>query len=130
MERIAPQWIVDNLEDTIDFYTNKIGFSKDWVGSKFAIVSKGNIKIMFRELQASNKKRPNRIPFIESGWHTNGEEAWDAYLWVKDVDELYRKIKNNKVQIVKEIQNSEYGNRDFEIEDNNGYILCFGSEIK
>lgn len=129
MQRIAPQWIVDNLEETCNYYTKQLGFSVDWSGSLFTIVSRGNVSLMFRQLKKQNKKRPNRIPFIEAGWHTAGEEAWDAYIWVDEVDKLYTALSNKKVRIIKEIQNTEYGNRDFEIEDNNGYILCFGSEV-
>ena len=63
---------------------------------------------------------------MESGWHTSGAEAWDAYIWVENADRLYAELKQKEVTIIREIEDSEYGNRDFEIEDNNGYILCFG----
>ncbi|TAI49694.1 VOC family protein [Flagellimonas allohymeniacidonis] len=126
MEKLAPQWIVDNLKETIHFYKENLGFEIDWQGTLFAIISKGDVTLMIRELREGNLKRPNRIPFIESGWHTNGSEAWDAYIWVQNADELYTELKQKEVAIFREIQDSEYGNRDFEIEDNNGYILCFG----
>lgn len=126
MKKIAPQWIVNNLEETIEFYINNLGFKKDWVGSLFAIISRGDVTLMFRQLKKKNLERPNKIPFINSGWHSNGEEAWDAYIWVDNVDELYLSLKEKNIKIIKEIQNTSYGNRDFEIEDNNGYILCFG----
>ncbi len=129
MKKLAPQWIVDSIDETITFYTEKLGFTVDWAGDLFAIISKGNATIMIRQLKMGDLKRPNRIPFIKSGWHTNGAEAWDAYVWVNDTDKLYSSIKTKNVKIIKEIQDSEYGNRDFEIVDNNGYILCFGHTI-
>ncbi len=129
MKKLAPQWIVDDLKETITFYTKKLGFTVDWMGTLFAIISRGDVTIMVRQLKKEKLKRPNRIPFIDSGWHSNGAEAWDAYVWVDNVDELYESIKEKNVTIIKEIQNSEYGNRDFEIEDNNGYILCFGQAL-
>ena len=128
--KLAPQWIVDNLQDTVTFYTENLGFNVDWLGTLFAMISKGEVTIMIRQLKKDNLKRPNRIPFIQSGWHSNGAEAWDAYIWVDDADELYSSIKKKNVNIIKEIQEVEYGNREFEIEDNNGYIQCVGHSIK
>ena len=129
MKKLAPQWIVDDLKETITFYTEKLGFTVDWMGTLFAIISRGDVTIMVRQLKKEKLKRPNRIPFIDSGWHSNSAEAWDAYIWVDNVDELFEAIKEQNVTMIKEIQNSEYGNRDFEIEDNNGYILCFGQAL-
>ncbi|TBN02463.1 hypothetical protein EYD45_12200 [Hyunsoonleella flava] len=82
MKKLAPQWIVDDLEETIEFYTKKLEFSVDWKGNLSAIISRDNITFMFRQLKKEKLKRPNRIPFIDSGWHFEGAEAWDAYIWV------------------------------------------------
>ena len=129
MKKLAPQWIVDNVEETVSFYTENLGFTVDWIGTLFAIISTGEVTLMIRQLDTNNLKRPNRIPFLEAGWHTNGAEAWDAYIWVDNVEALYDSIKTKKVKIIREIQDSDYGNREFEIEDNNGYILCFGQVL-
>jgi len=129
MEKIAPQWIVDNLEETVSFYKDILGFETDWKGSLFAIISKGNATIMLRQLKTQNLKRPNRIPFSESGWHSKNQEAWDAYIWMDKVDEFYNIVKERGAKIIKAIQDTDYGNRDFEIEDNNGYVLCFGKML-
>lgn len=130
MNRIAPQWIVDNLDDTVTFYTEKLGFKIDWKGSLFAILSLDSVSIMFRQLNRDNLKRPNKIPFMESGWHTNGPETWDAYIWMDSLEAFYQKCISNKVTIIRSIVATDYGNREFEIEDINGYILCFGEKLK
>jgi uncharacterized glyoxalase superfamily protein PhnB len=131
MKKLAPQWIVDDVEDTVSFYTENLEFQVDWIGDPplFAILSKGSVTIMIRKLRKANQKRPNRIPFINSGWHTNAAEAWDAYIWVENADELFALIKKKSIKIIREIQDRDYASRDFEIEDNNGYILCFGHSI-
>ncbi|WP_299116003.1 VOC family protein [uncultured Winogradskyella sp.] len=128
MKRVGIQWIVENVEKSIAFYSTKLGFEIDWVGEgpKFAILSRGNFYVMLRQLKEKGHARPNRISFIKAGWHTEGQEAWDAYIWVKDADKLYKEFIANDVSIIKPIQNTQYGNRDFEIEDIDGYILCFG----
>ncbi len=131
MDKVGIQWIVENVSDSVKFYTEKLGFETDWIGEGplFAMVSRGNLTIMLRQLKKEGFTRPNRIPFIKAGWHSNGKEAWDAYVWVENADDLYKEFKQNGVSIVKAIQNTEYGNRDFEIEDLNGYILCFGHTL-
>ena len=129
MDSIAPQWIVDHLEETLTFYVDLLGFQVEWKGDLFAIISKGKVTLMLRQLKSSNLKRPNRIPFLESGWHTKGPEAWDAYIWMEEVEDFYAEIKQKGVAVIKQLTHTDYGNLDFEIEDNNGYILCFGKRL-
>ena len=132
MDKIGIQWVVKSVTNSVEFYTKKLGFTLDWIGEGpfFAMVSRGNLTIMLRQLKKDNLSKPNRIPFIEAGWHTKAQEAWDAYIWVENSDDLYSEFKEKNVSILKEIQNTEYGNRDFEIEDPDGYILCFGHTLK
>ncbi len=128
MNKVAPQWIVKDVSASVQFYVDELDFSVDYLGDAplFVIVSRGNFTLMLRQLQQDNLVRPNRIPFIKTGWHTNAKEAWDAYVWVDDADLLFEEFKSKNVSIIKPIQNNDYGNRDFEIEDMDGYILCFG----
>ncbi|NER14228.1 hypothetical protein GWK08_12310 [Leptobacterium flavescens] len=131
MKKIAPYFIVENVPETVDFYVQKLGFSIDFLGDApmFSIVSRGEVSLMFRQLKKAGMTRPNRIPHLEAGWHTDGAEAWDAYIWVENADALYKEFISKGISIIKTIGDTEYGNRDFEIEDNNGYILCFGHTI-
>ena len=134
MNKVGVHWIVQDVALSIEFYKEKLGFSVDWVGDGplFAIVSRGNFSVMLRRLEhGQSLPRPNRIPFVEFGWHSKtGVEAWDAYVWVDDADALYDEFQKAGVSIIKPIIDAEYGNRDFEIEDCNGYILCFGHSKK
>lgn len=52
---------------------------------------------------------------------------WDAYVWVDDADALYKEFRGKGVKITREICDQPYHCRDFDIEDCNGYRLCFGS---
>ena len=128
MKRVGIQWIVKDVKRSIEFYSKQLGFTIDFVGDgpKFSILSRGNFSVLLRQLHHDGHIRPNRIPFTETGWHTTGREAWDAYIWVEDADQLFEEFKSKDVSIIKPIENTEYGTRDFEIEDIDGYILCFG----
>ena len=65
-------------------------------------------------------KRDELQPSTE---HTN------IYVFTKDVDILYEEFKNKRVEINRPIANREYGFRDFDIKDCNGFIFSFGARI-
>ena len=119
MIEIAPQWIVENVPETIKFYEEKLGFTTDWVGDPplFAMLSKGNVKFMFRQLQQPGFERPNRKPFIEAGWDPSGKQAWDAYIWVEDAKVFYAECQEKNLRIIRELEATDYGNLDFDVED-------------
>jgi predicted enzyme related to lactoylglutathione lyase len=53
-----------------------------------------------------------------------------AYVWVENADALYSEFQSKGIKIARDICDQPYGCRDFDIEDCNGYRLCFGHEIK
>ena len=60
---------------------------------------------------------------------TNADTRWDAYLRVPSADAVHDEFRNRGVQIARPIADAEYGLRDFEVEDPDGYILCIGSDL-
>jgi len=60
----------------------------------------------------------------------NSDACWDAYIWVKDADALYEELRSGGVKITRQIEDAPYGCRDFDVEDNSGYILCFGQDLE
>jgi len=52
------------------------------------------------------------------------------YIWIDDADALYAEFKKQGVRIVRDICDQPYGCRDFDIEDCNGYRLCFGQDLE
>jgi hypothetical protein len=67
--------------------------------------------------------RPNRTVDPERG-------AWDAYIWIDNVDALYVEFKSKGVIIARDICDQPYGCRDFDVDDCNGYRLCFGQNLE
>lgn len=133
MKSIAPQLIVNNVLNSVAFYQDVLEFNVDWIHNNspmFAIISRGGVTLMLRQLRQEGHVRPNRMPFVESGWHHNdGKEAWDAYIWVDGVKDLYKEFTEKDIKIIKPLIKTEYGNLDFEIEDINGYVLCLGESM-
>ena len=54
--------------------------------------------------------------------------AWTTYVWVDDADALHAEFQAKGVTISREICDQPYGCRDFDVEDCNGYRLCFGHD--
>jgi len=77
----------------------------------------------WRKLERSGVIRPNRFVDPEGG-------SWDAYIWIDDADALYKEFKSKGVKITRDLCDQPYGCRDFDIEDCNGYRLCFGHDIE
>ena len=123
---IAPYFIVDDVVATANFYREKMGFRSERFWGEppcFCMVKRGGIIIMLSQLAKTGVMRPNRVA------DPNGD-AWDAYVWVESVDALYNEFKGKGVKIARDICDQPYGNRDFDVEDCNGYRLCFGQDIE
>ena len=121
---VAPYFIVDDVVVTANFYRGKLGFHYErfWGDPPcFCMVKRSGIVIMLSQLDTPGSARPNRLA------DRNGE-AWDAYVWVDNADVLYAEFKAKGVKIAREICNQPYGCRDFDVEDCNGYRLCFGHD--
>ncbi len=58
--RIAPQWIVPDVKDIVEFYRVKVGFELEWIGDPplFAIMRRDNFAIMFRQLKVNGFTGP------------------------------------------------------------------------
>src|SRR5215469_5077658 len=119
---VAPFFIVDDVVITANFYRDKLGFHYErfWDDPpRFCMVQRGGIIIMLSQFDTPGSGRPNCLA------DPNGE-AWDAYVWVDNADSLCAEFKANGVKIPRDTCDKPYGCRDFDLEDCNGYRLCFG----
>jgi uncharacterized glyoxalase superfamily protein PhnB len=122
---IAPYFIVDNIFQSAEFYRDKLGFQFNRIWGEppqFVIVHRDGVSIMLKSISSPGHTRPNN--------RVNTDACWDAYIWVKDADALYEELRSRGVKITREIEDEPYGCRDFDVEDNSGYILCFGQDIE
>jgi len=123
--RIAPYFFVDDVVKTANDYRDQLGFEYERFWGEppaFCMVYRRGVVIMLAQLEQKGGVRPNRLVDPEGG-------AWDAYVWVDDADTLHAEYRAKGVKIVRELCDQEYGCRDFEVEDRNGYRLCFGHHL-
>lgn len=122
---IAPYFIVDDVVLTANYYLDNLGFLYERFWNEppsFCMVHRSGVVIMLAQLEQAGVMRPNRVVDPEGG-------AWDAYLWIDNVDALSAEYKSKGVKIVRGVCDQPYGCRDFEVEDCNGYRLCFGQDL-
>ena len=123
---IAPYFIVDDVVTKANYYRDKLGFKYERFWGEpacFCMVSRNGIVIMLSQFEKTGLMRPNRMVDPEGG-------AWDTYIGIEDADALNAEFKSKGVKIARDICNQPYGCRDFDVEDCNGYRLCFGQDIE
>ena len=124
---IAPYFLVQDVAGTANYYRDQLGFHYERFWGEppvFCMVSRNGVVIMLSQACAGGSVRPNRLADPQEGDH------WDAYIWVENADALYHEYQTRGVKITREICNQPYGCRDFDVEDCNGYRLCFGNNLE
>ena len=123
---IAPYFLVPDVVTAAHFYRDTLGFAFDRFWGEppaFCMVHRGGVIIMLSEIEDPALVRPNSAADGEGG-------AWDAYVWVPDADALHAEFVAKGANIARGLCNQEYGCRDFDVLDCNGYRLCFGQNLE
>lgn len=126
LKRLSPILWTKNLQETISFYTNSLGFICSYQNDRFAVLTKDDIEIMTivpLDDPGDCKDQSNREEFFPKPNFTGS-----FYIDTENVDEFWNQVKN-KVKVKYEIGNQEWLVRDFSIWDNNGYEVVFGQNI-
>jgi catechol 2,3-dioxygenase-like lactoylglutathione lyase family enzyme len=129
---LIPELIVSNIDASLEFYVGQLGFTVkyDRPEKRFAFIEKEGSQLMLDELAENSwlTKRPIEKPF---GQGINFE------IGINDVDELYNNLRSNGYKFFLDIEDKHYqcgeelsGQRQFIIEDPDGYLLRFCSDIK
>lgn len=123
---VAPYFHVHDVVATANYYRDKLGFAYERFWGEppaFCMVHRNGVVFMLSQVERTAPLRPNRLGDPENS-------AWDAYVWIEDADALYAEYKANGVTIARDLCDQEYGCRDFDVEDCNGYRICFGHDLE
>jgi catechol 2,3-dioxygenase-like lactoylglutathione lyase family enzyme len=118
---ISPFFIVSNVDQTIEFYRDKLGFETTFQEPDsnpfFAIIRRDGAQL-FLKSEGAMAPLPNskRHPSVR----------WDAYVYAPDPDGLAAEFADNGVAFSSPLEDTHDGLRGFEIIDPNGYVLFFG----
>lgn len=110
---------VADLETSMNFYRDKLGFEITFTWEdppSYAVLKRGegvNIHLVKREDQVMPSSRHTRL-----------------YIFVYDVDAVYQELKERGLQLSQAPSDTEYGMRELDIQDPDGYLICFGMNVE
>jgi catechol 2,3-dioxygenase-like lactoylglutathione lyase family enzyme len=112
----APQFLVDDLERSIAYY-RKLGFT-------FGEIWGGFYAIGYLDGHELHLKKPPKNQ-AERLYRRNNEHL-DAAAGVDGIEAFYAHCVANGVTIVRPLTPTDWGTKDFYIEDPDGNIISFG----
>jgi catechol 2,3-dioxygenase-like lactoylglutathione lyase family enzyme len=112
----APQFLVDDLERSMTYY-RKLGFTfgDPWDGF-YAIGELDGLELHLKEAPKNPAERQYR----------RDHEHLDAAAGVAGIEAFYEQCVANGVSILRSLTATEWGTKDFYIEDPDGYVIAFG----
>ncbi len=104
---------VNNIQESTSFYTNQLGFSlyASWgTPMDYAVLKRDGITINLTAQDTSVT-----LPTANS-----------LYIFCHDIQDLYTSFQAKSISFAEPLNQTEYGMREFVVEDNTGYRLAFG----
>ena len=108
LSRIAPEIPASNLEESVNFYEQKLGFrlAMQMPSGDYAIVERGGIAIhLFQD-------------------ETRTHSPVGLHIFTPDLEALHTELLERGAYLSQEISQKPWGNRDFRVKD------TFGNELK
>jgi catechol 2,3-dioxygenase-like lactoylglutathione lyase family enzyme len=118
---ISPFFIVSNVDQTVAFYRDKLGFETRFQQPDrnpfFAILGRDGAQLFV-------KSDKDAVPLPNSRRHPS--MRWDAYVCAPDPDALAGEFADHGADFSMPLKDTHDGLRGFEICDPDGYVLFFG----
>jgi catechol 2,3-dioxygenase-like lactoylglutathione lyase family enzyme len=112
----APQFLVDDLPRSIAYY-EKLGFTfgEPWEGF-YAIGHIDGLELHLKQAPMNKDERRYR----------RENEHLDAAAGVDGIEAFYKQCVANGAVILRPLMPTEWGTKDFYVEDPDGYVVSFG----
>ncbi len=117
---VTPQLRTTDLEASIDFYVNKIGFELAFRYEDFYAGIQAGAHVF--HLKLVDSPDPS-IGFVRDGEHVH------LIFTVDDVEAKAAELAKRIVALHKAPENTAWGTRDFYVLDNQGHTLCFSQPL-
>jgi hypothetical protein len=116
--KITPVLRVNDLQETVDYYTGVLGFRPLWRspadgGGENCMMTLGDVAILF-----------------STGDHLGGAPSFTGTLYIDmtGIDAYYERLKDS-VTLVWPLEVMEYGQKEFGVRECNGYTLAFAESV-
>ena len=116
MQRAAPYFLVPDVFATAEYYRDALGFAFEqfWGEPPRFVMLRSAVEL------GADVARPN---------HARVRHSFDTYVWVADVDALHAELAQRGAKILYAPCTQPHDCREFEVEDPNGYRICFGQDL-
>lgn len=112
---MSPQFVVADLNSSVEFYTTRLGFDIDFRYEDFyAGVTRDGFTIHLK----------SGSPLAEERKRKRANEDLDLVFSVFNIEALYRELSGKSVEIIQPLREMPYG-KEFYISDPDGYIISF-----
>ena len=114
---VSPLFLVPDVLKAAEYYRDVLGFAFGKPYGEppcFVIVWRDCVDIMLKLVTDPGRIRPNGI-----------EGAWDAYVWVSDIEGMKTDLKARGANIVSETPETFYQTKEIDVVDIHGYRICF-----
>jgi catechol 2,3-dioxygenase-like lactoylglutathione lyase family enzyme len=105
---------VKDLVKSAEYYQQKLGFQTSWAGDGWHFLYREKFVVMLGECADD-----------VSAFETNNH-SYFAYIDVIGIDNLYQEYKSKGVELLSEIENKPWGQREFGVRTIDGHRIMFG----
>ena len=119
---ITPLFIVGDLQRSVTFYRDRLGFSDPNVWGEppcFAMLNRDGFELMLSLASGSAPPQPHGPAGV-----------WDLYIKVVDLDAEAAALQAAGVPLAREPVDTVYGMREMECLDPDGHRICFGQDSR
>ena len=114
IKRISPMLAVADMEKTLAFYQDMLGFVPTMKSAEYAIVARDGQIIHF--MKAASEEVMKRL-----------RGHVEIYIEVRGIRGMWGHVKSFKIRYkIRDLFERDYGMTEFHIEDPNGYLIFVG----
>jgi catechol 2,3-dioxygenase-like lactoylglutathione lyase family enzyme len=118
IKKMSPQFLVNDIDRSIEFYTKKLGFTLEFRHEDFyAGIIKDGCSIHLKSGEIPMEERKNK----------RNNEDLDIVFSVDGIEYLYQELSNKSIEFVQLLRDMPYG-KEFYVADPDGYIIAFMTE--
>lgn len=119
--QLTPFVLCSSLQNQIDFYCDRLGFTCGFMQDNYAFLSRGKVAIRLLE-----------CPPREDGRALGDDQSF--YIDVDGIDDLYESLKEGLTDLpegrVRAPFDQPYLQREFHVLDEDGTLVFFGEDIR
>jgi catechol 2,3-dioxygenase-like lactoylglutathione lyase family enzyme len=114
---ITPQLRTTDIQASVNFYTEKLGFTLEFIHQDFYAGLRAGNQLL--HLKLVDERDPS-IAYVAEGKHLH------LYIGVTQIDALAAELRARGVRFTQDLHATNWNTREFVVQDDQGHTLYFG----